>query len=229
MKTTIHIPRPCHVGAEQLTPNAAGWHCASCQTTVVDFSRLSDAEILAHLAGAGSRRVCAAMPAAQLTPPAPARRWARWLAVALAFLGVRTASAALGEAPLPPPVTAAPLPLRAAVAGKPRIIIRGQVFDDSLKVPVSGAHIFVGTTPYGAVTDAEGRFELPIPVDRPEVRSGKVQLRISAGPFTFKPQTVVVAVKSGANLPALAVRLKSVPGRGYILGRVAVPKEPRPF
>lgn len=227
MQVSINIPRPCHVGAEQLTPTAAGWHCASCRATVVDFSRLSDAEILAHLAQAGSGRVCAMAAPRQLTPPVPPRRWSRWLAVVLALLGLRTAAAAATEAADAAP-TPQPLAVPAAL-GQPRIVIRGQVIDDSLNVPVSGAHIFVGDTPYGAVTDAQGRFELPIPVSRPEVRGGRVRLRINAGAFTFVPQTIDVPVKPTTNPPALTVRLKSIPGRGYIMGKVRLVDAPKPF
>lgn len=228
MQASIDIPRPCHVGAEQLTPTAAGWHCARCQTTVVDFSRLSDAEILAHLAGAGARRVCAVVAPQQLATPAPRRRWARWLAVALAFLGLRTAAASAADA-ADPASEPKPLAVPAAELGKPLITIRGQIIDDSLNVPVSGAHIFVGDTPYGAVADAQGRFELPIPVDRPEVRGGKVRLRISAGAFTFQAQTIDVAVKPTADPAALTVRLKSIPGRGYVKGKARLVAPPKPF
>ncbi len=48
MKLTISIPSPCHEDWGAMTPNAQGRHCASCATTVADFTRLSDAELVAR-------------------------------------------------------------------------------------------------------------------------------------------------------------------------------------
>lgn len=49
MSQTCSVSRSCRAGAKQLTAPSTGWHCASCQTSVVDFSRLSDAEVVAFL------------------------------------------------------------------------------------------------------------------------------------------------------------------------------------
>lgn len=48
MKNTIqlHIPKPCHENWDTMTPVAQGKFCASCSKDVVDFSLLTDAEVL---------------------------------------------------------------------------------------------------------------------------------------------------------------------------------------
>lgn len=48
MKLTISIPKPCHEDWSAMTPQTDGRHCASCATTVADFSRLSDAQLIAR-------------------------------------------------------------------------------------------------------------------------------------------------------------------------------------
>ena len=85
--TTLTIPQPCHESWAAMSPTATGRHCAACAKTVVDFTLKTDAEILAHLAGAAPGRTCGRFAAGQLerplqraAPVAPAARWRAWLA-----------------------------------------------------------------------------------------------------------------------------------------------------
>lgn len=56
MPTPIHltVPEPCHENWQNMSPNEQGRHCMSCQKTVVDFSLMSDQEILHYISNAGS-------------------------------------------------------------------------------------------------------------------------------------------------------------------------------
>lgn len=94
--TTLRIPQPCHESWDAMSPTAAGRHCAACAHTVVDFTLKTDAEILAHLAGAAAGRTCGRFAAGQLerplqraAPVAPAARWRAWLAAAVSVWAVR--------------------------------------------------------------------------------------------------------------------------------------------
>jgi hypothetical protein len=44
----LSIPTPCHEDWNTMTATQSGKFCASCQKTVVDFSRMSDAEIIRY-------------------------------------------------------------------------------------------------------------------------------------------------------------------------------------
>jgi hypothetical protein len=48
----LNIPEPCHENWQQMTPNEQGRHCLSCQKTVVDFTLMSDQEILNYISRA---------------------------------------------------------------------------------------------------------------------------------------------------------------------------------
>ena len=90
-----------------MTPATAGRHCAACEKTVVDFTLKTDAEILAHLAGAVRGRTCGRFAAGQLGRPlqravlaAPSGHWRAWVAAAVAVWGLREGAglAALAQA-----------------------------------------------------------------------------------------------------------------------------------
>lgn len=42
----LSIPTPCHEDWDKMTPTEKGRHCQSCEKEVVDFSLLSDQQIL---------------------------------------------------------------------------------------------------------------------------------------------------------------------------------------
>ncbi len=53
----LNIPEPCHENWQQMTPNEQGRHCMTCQKTVVDFTLMSDQEVLNYISRA-STSVC---------------------------------------------------------------------------------------------------------------------------------------------------------------------------
>ena len=214
------IPQPCSASWAAMAPTADGRHCAACQTEVVDFTRLSTAEILAYLAQRGRRPVCANAHAAQLAAPAPVR-WRRWLLAGLALLGWQAPAQAV------PPVR----PPLATVGGKPEkpgaaVIVRGTVLDDRNGQPVAGVRVLISNTAYGTVTDEKGRFELVMAASWAPLSSGKLALHIEGNPFDFLPQNLTVPVRSSTKPTVLQVRLRSIPDRGQVMGKIRMPEPP---
>jgi len=79
----LRIPTPCHENWENMHPNEKGRHCMACQKTVVDFTLMSDAEII-HYFSKASGSVCGRVGADQLNrklvAPGPPRKspWMGW-------------------------------------------------------------------------------------------------------------------------------------------------------
>ncbi|WP_324673655.1 carboxypeptidase-like regulatory domain-containing protein [Hymenobacter sp. GOD-10R] len=224
---SFSIPSPCSHPWDAMTPTGIGRHCAVCATEVVDFSRMSETEILAFLAQPRSKPVCGNAHAAQLQPPTASSslisRWSRWVAAGLALFGLHptTTQAAVPPVPLASlEIADAPRYLANHAAVPKAVVLQGRVLDDSTGLGVPGAWIFIDGTKYGAVTDDEGRFSITLPASWKSLQKGKVSLRVQASPFEFKPRTVVVTVPARRQPAALAVRLLSVPGRGQIMGRI---------
>lgn len=51
----LHIPEPCHENWDDMTASQQGRFCMSCQKEVVDFSTMTDKEIIDYISGAGSK------------------------------------------------------------------------------------------------------------------------------------------------------------------------------
>lgn len=211
-----------------MTPTPDGRFCGSCQHEVVDFSGMTQPEILAWLARPASGNVCGFFAPGQFAPPAappaavlsPAPRWRRWVLTGLALLSVKPLLTACQTAA--PQHSAGPGRTEqadaTAAAPQGQVTIRGRVLDDSTSAGVAGAEIFIGDTKYGAVTDEKGNFSFTMQQQWAGVQQGKVSLRVQGSPFVFISQTVEVAVAPAPQ--PLTVRLKSRPGRGQIMGRV---------
>ncbi|MGI4870001.1 MAG: hypothetical protein ACRYFX_02350 [Janthinobacterium lividum] len=119
-QTTIHLPAPCAENWAAMTPAAAGRHCAACQTQVVDFTHMTDGEVVAFLRQ-NANVTCGRFRESQLSRPLlaaaqPVARWRRWAGATLALLGVGSgfglkAQAQAGPGPL---YSGGPVPAGAA-------------------------------------------------------------------------------------------------------------------
>lgn len=203
-----------------MTPTTDGRHCGSCQHEVVDFSRMSEAEVLAWLAQPTAGTICGYFRAGQFAAPTPTPRWRRWLVAAVTLLGLEPVlTACQTTAPTSSTPTGATEQADThADAPQGQVTIRGRVLDDSTGTGIAGAELFIGDTPYGAVTDEQGNFSFTMRNNWSAVQQNSIQLRVQGSPFVHKQQLVSVAV-SPAPAP-LTVRLESVPGRGQIMGKI---------
>ena len=207
-----------------MSPTAAGRFCATCATEVVDFTTLSEAQILAFLAGQGGRPVCANAYATQVAP-LPMTRWRRWALAGLALLGWQSATSCATQPPQQPPTTAA-APMPATAEQQQSVVIRGVVLDGANGPGVAGAFVFINDTQYGAVTDENGRFELVLARSWEPMRAGALTLRVQSSPFVFKTQEVPVKLPAAGPPIELVVRMESVEGRGKIMGKIRQPEPP---
>jgi hypothetical protein len=222
------IPQPCAQPWAAMTPTAAGRHCAACATEVVDFTHLSNNEILALLARRKGEHLCANAHVAQLAALAPVPRWRQWLLAALAVLGLAPAASAGsgGGAALPPA-----LPPLADTGGRPPkpgqlVTVRGQVFDDQDKSPVAGARVMIAGTQYGTITDEQGRYELVMAANFEPIKKGTLTLEFSGSPFAFKKQTKSLKIARQTKPVELNVTMQSIEKRGQVMGRMMMPEPP---
>ncbi|MFT3796729.1 carboxypeptidase-like regulatory domain-containing protein [Flavobacterium sp.] len=88
-QTKIHIPKPCHENWSEMTPDAQGRFCQSCQKTVIDFTGLSDRAIFEkinsgdHLCG---RFLASQLDRELIVPKQKSTIWTAGVAGILGFL-----------------------------------------------------------------------------------------------------------------------------------------------
>lgn len=62
----LHIPNPCHQKWDEMTPNEKGRHCQACNKTVVDFTKMTDDEVLSYFAQHKDQKICGKVHKSQL-------------------------------------------------------------------------------------------------------------------------------------------------------------------
>lgn len=64
----ISIPKPCHENWNDMTPEQQGAFCKVCNKVVVDFSAMSDEEVIAYLEQKKEEKTCGRFRTSQLSP-----------------------------------------------------------------------------------------------------------------------------------------------------------------
>jgi hypothetical protein len=168
----IQVPQPCHENWNHMNPAEQGRFCLSCSKTVVDFSLMSDKELLEYMAGAGSH-VCGRFSGDQvnrdLLPP-PARKHSWRYAWQLLLAGLLVTAKAGAQQAKKPGVTLAvhkDKPARPMIMGGIRMatveetgFVEGVVLDSATRLPVAYAYLRIGATGKSVSVDSSGRFRI---------------------------------------------------------------------
>jgi hypothetical protein len=236
----LHIEEPCHENWQQMTPNEQGRHCLSCQKTVVDFTLMSDQEILNHISHASSS-TCGRFTNDQLNKtyterkvkPAFTFRYA-WNVLVATFLLTGSAATAQSKKsskkkePIGQQVKKISLPrdiIMGAVMEAPARIITGTVIDDSTGLPIGFASVRIKGIETGTSANDTGYFRITVPGKNDMVTIivsaiGYEDNEFEVPVYGFKKYKVMMAQE--------AELLKPVEVKGVMMGKVA-PREAPPI
>lgn len=156
MKPTIQlkIDTPCHEDWNNMTPVDHGRFCQACVKQVVDFSTMTDQQILKYIAK-GNGNICGRVSNDQLNRPLvpaaeqPKTKW--WYAVLLPLVMVFNRAGAQQGA------KQRSIPSTAIETGE--CTISGMVTNDKGQ-PVTGAYVTIEESGRTVVTDTMGRYKL---------------------------------------------------------------------
>ena len=168
----LNIAEPCHENWHKMTLQEQGRFCGSCQKTVVDFTMMSDQEVLNYFLKA-DHNVCGRFADDQLnkeliiTEKKKRFSWVYvWNILVATFLTVK-ADAQLCP-PIKEPVAAIDqLPKKIGrvayvhSTGKP-VVITGNVIDETNNQPVAGASISIKGATGGGMANTVGKFSLKV-------------------------------------------------------------------
>ena len=194
----VNIPEPCHENWQNMTPREQGRFCGSCAKVVVDFSVMTDKEVLDYFSKA-SQQVCGRFSNDQLnkemtiTPTKKRVTWAYVWNVLLASL-LMTKTYAQGK-PMVIKLVKTTInegrtmgyvgkvvasPVEAVIP----VAMKGTVLDVQNNQPVAGASISVKGGEVGTMADTTGNFLLRVDT------KGALELEFSA--IGYETQTVLV-------------------------------------
>jgi hypothetical protein len=171
----IIIPKPCHENWHNMTPNEQGRYCGSCQKTVVDFSGMSDKELIDYISKPGAS-ACGRFSNDQLnknlksTVTRKRFSWSFFRNIMLASLLSAEANAQVATVKKKRPATQQRALLARTVniaivednyLATPQKIV-GAIFDSKTRQPVSGARVRSTDIKREVVTDSLGRFSLTV-------------------------------------------------------------------
>jgi hypothetical protein len=194
--TSIHIsiPTPCHESWDGMDATSQGAFCHSCQKAVIDYSAMTDREVIEHLtqAKSGCGRFRADQVAAPLTIPKVNNGFMKWKALFLGLLPIFAARTIIASPHTPVLTDQKPTDQKDTAQAKPslpeHITITGTIENEKgVAVPESTIQVidsagnFIGP----AVTaDKKGRFS--IQTDRSLYKDALPYLRIYSRNYDMK-------------------------------------------
>lgn len=169
----LRVDSPCAQHWDQMTPADQGRYCSACQKTVIDFTAMTDREVVdwvsRHPAGFCGRFVNGQLNRDLHNPPQQRTAWhSRWNYLLAAVLFSSEVSAQ--QKPATPGVTQvedAGRPREMASTRQPSVsppvreipdVIRGQVISKEDHNPVWGATVSIVGTHSAVATDSKGKF-----------------------------------------------------------------------
>ena len=188
-KLQLSIPEPCHENWQQMTPTDQGRFCNACAKEVVDFSMMTDMQVLNYFSTLTHEKVCGRALPEQLNrtisrPITPKKRlfW-YWNYIVMFFMFFGKGNAAKAQGGIKPVTECSPVKtndIRGEIAAMGKVksennrIISGKVTDKDGN-PVSFASVKVKGANTGISADANGAYSM-------RVKSGDI-LFIAAGSF----------------------------------------------
>lgn len=165
-KFEITLPQPCHESWPEMTPTEQGRFCDQCAKEVIDFSKLSDAELIDRLQK--TSQGCGRFTASQIQRSYPINNKKRYWNKAAAFLfPILLGSSALAAQTVKKTIQTQIVetkPPKTLIEENPEqeISIKGTVFDENQET-IIGVTVHLDNSNIGAVSGIDGTFELKIP------------------------------------------------------------------
>ncbi|WP_090706625.1 carboxypeptidase-like regulatory domain-containing protein [Daejeonella rubra] len=179
----IHINNPCKKEWDSMIQSDNGKYCSKCSTNVVDFTGLTDTQVIQILSG-NTEKICGLLTDVQINRTIeiarPKRISSRFYKIlsGIFLLSMTGTSFSFGtdikRQFFSKINSIRSNHLQNSLTDSMKNVVRGLVMDHT-KIPLYGVHILIKGTKIKAVTDINGKFQLSIPE---ELLKRKVTLQI---------------------------------------------------
>lgn len=165
----INIENPCHENWDNMLQEEKGKFCNACQKSVVDFSKMTNEQIINFL-NHTNEKVCGRVAKHQLNVPisnyVPNKTpfFNRYVAGFLMALGFYTpAHSQSANDPIEMRKTVGEIAVKPAVPSDKKLTINGRVLDAKTKKPIAGAEVSIAGSDITATTNKHGAYTLSVP------------------------------------------------------------------
>ena len=209
-KFSLKISEPCLENYDKFKPTLDGGFCSSCQTEVIDFSKMNSQEVMNYFKNKSNQDTCGRFNSNQLktyTDNSNSRKKYSFLSgIALAFLSIFSFNTSQAQTD----VTTKTLE-KGIKNEEKEITVNGTVFDEM--GPIADMNILLEGTTIMTVTDFDGYFEFPKPLKKGDV--------LVFSHISYKSKKITI--NNNSNLKTeLKVNMKS--DNFILMGKVAVKK-----
>ena len=215
---SITIEKPCDQPWQQMTEQSNGRYCDHCCKTVVDFTRMTDKEIIHYISG--SNHICGRFDTQQLNKLNQSLSYGRngflnWKGWSLATMILGFSQYVKADAKPAVKVEQAPYQNRYEPVTDSSIIVKGKILAQDSGLPMPGTTVKIKGTNQETSTDINGEFKL-------KVRSTSDTL--VAGRCGYNIEEIRVS-----QLITLNNSITLQPNIGYLTGKVGGVSVRRPF
>lgn len=184
----INIEDPCHENWDKMLEEERGKFCLACQKTVVDFSKMTNAQIIDYLNNTPGK-VCGRVAKHQLNTPISNyvvnktpffNKYVAGFLMALGFYHPAKSQTTLTITPTETQNTVGTIAYRPNVPSNKKLVIKGRVIDAKTKKAIIGASVSIVGSELIAVTDKNGHYTINVPH---EFQNASLELMISAARF----------------------------------------------
>ena len=169
-KVQISIPTPCHENWDAMTPAQQGRLCGACQKTVIDFTLMTDGQILDVIKRANGHQPCGRYLPSQLDRELidnrPKATFIGVLAKRMAamLLLVQSATTAMAQQAKSHMVTVEQYEEDNRDA-RGRIQVTGKLINSETKLPVPYMSVYITQTDTTVFADSAGRYSFSMPAE----------------------------------------------------------------
>jgi hypothetical protein len=227
-KLTLSIANPCHEDWDKMTDDAKGKFCGSCEKQVIDFTRMSESQLVAFFKKPGGL-VCGRFRADQLDQQMniPKKRipWIRYFfTISLpAFLFSMKAGAQIkgeiADTVFVPKYTKNLMPGKVAKAPE-QIAVTGNVIDADGN-PVPFATVMVKHSKIGVAADENGFFSFKANLQYPITLEASAAGFESAETEKKSGESISITLKQTATLGEVVINTNSVKNNHIMLGGIS--------
>lgn len=174
--TKLSIKNPCSKEFDKFRPTSKGGFCSSCQTEVVDFTKMTDDEVISYFKNR-TQKVCGRFQPSQLTTysdKGSLYKKYNFRKVGIGLLGLSLFSISSVRA-VANSIHSSEIPQSTEVRFRQnisldtivnKIKVSGLILYED-KEPLHGVNVILKATTTGVVSDVDGKFTIEVPADKP--------------------------------------------------------------